>query len=304
MRVLKRVWPWLIATALLAVIIWRIPYSAFQDAITTGPHLSLLIVDVIIVIITLFTDAVAVWASLSAVHMARPFTQVFAVRGATFVLFIINYTLGQSSFGYYLNRTGATPLRATGATLFLIGTNFAALLVVTTIACAVGSYKPPQLWWILMIGCGAFIAYLLAIQMRPAPLAHRELLAPLFEGGVRGHLVAVGVRTPHVVVMSIGTWAALRAWGIPAPGSSALTLIPIVVLASALPIAPAGLGTTQAALVLLFTPFARGGKAEVLAFSIVHFVYNVGAMLAVGLLCMPLARRIGAPGLTSAESAA
>ena len=57
----------------------------------------------------------------------------------------------------------------------------------------------------------------------------------------------------------------------------------------------AGLGTTQAAFVLLFRDYAQGATSDdraaaVLAFAIVHFVYGVLASLVVGLVCTPLAR--------------
>src|SRR5262249_35171225 len=161
------------------------------------------------------------------------------VRGATFVLFIINYAVGQGGFGYYLHRTGVSAWRAVGATLFLIGTNLAALLVVTAIACAFAANVDTRLWWFLGIGLAGFAIYLVVIAARPAFLASREWLAPLFETGLRGHAIAVLARVPHVIVMSLGVWIAIRAWGIPVPASEALTTAPIVVVAAALPIAPA-----------------------------------------------------------------
>ena len=290
--VLKRAAPWLVAVAILVVIALRVPYASFRTAIVSGPHLTLAAVDLGAVAFSLFTDTIAAWVAMIAIAMRRPFWHVLAVRGATFVLFIINYALAQGGFGYYLNRTGASALRATGATLFLIGTNFAALLLVTAGATA---FEPvdPRLWTTIIALCGAFTLYLVVIALRPARLARIELLSPLFDAGLRGHAMAIAVRIPHVIAMSIGAWAALRAWGIAAPLSTAFTLMPIVIIASALPIAPAGLGTTQAALVVCFGAFAHGGDGEVLAFSIVHFVYNLLAILVVGIACVPLARRSG-----------
>lgn len=300
MRLLRQSWPWLVGIAILALIATRVPYAAFRSAITRGPHLTLATVDLLVVTITLFTDGFATWVGLIAVRMRRPFAQVIAVRGATFVLFIINYALGQSGFGFYLHRSGTSALRAVGATLFLIGTNLATLLVVTTIAWWMhGAGADPKLWITLLAGCGAYAIYLVVIAVAPAALARRELLAPLFVAGLRGHAAAMIVRVPHVIIMSLGVWAAMYAWGIPVPLSTGLTLMPIVVIASALPIAPAGLGTTQAALVYFFSAYAVGATADdraasVLAFAIVHFVYGVLAILVIGIACMPLAKRTGA----------
>jgi uncharacterized membrane protein YbhN (UPF0104 family) len=279
------------------VVATRVPFATFRTALGNGPHVLLAVVDLAVVAITLGTDAFATWVSMIALRLRRPFRHVFAIRGATFALFIVNYVLGQGGFGYYLHRTGTSALRAVGATLFLIGTNLAALLLVTSVASLL-SPVDDRLWWSLVIGCAALAAYLVVIAVRPGPLARRELLAPLFDAGLRGNAIAIAVRLPHVIVMSFGLWLAIRAWGIPVPISASLTVMPIVVIAQALPIAPAGLGTTQAAFVLFFSSYAAGATgddraAAVLAFAIVHFVYQVVAMLMVGFACLPIAKRTG-----------
>lgn len=279
--VLRRLAPWLAGLAILAIIITRVPFAAFRDAIGKGPHLRLFAVDLAITLVVLGTDSVSTWIGLVAVRMRRRFTDVFFVRGATYVLFLVNYALGQGGFGYYLYRTGETALRATGATLFLIGTNLATLLVVTSLAWAASELPVPgAMWWTLVVGCAGFAAYLVAIAVAPGVLARRHVLAPLFEAGLGGHALAMVGRLPHVAVITLGHWAALRAWGVPAPLVSGLTIMPAVVIASVLPISVGGLGTTQAALVFFFADYAiatTAGEREafVLAFAIAHFVYLV-----------------------------
>ena len=105
-------------------------------------------------------------------------------------------------------------------------------------------------------------------------------------------------RIPHVAAMVLGHWVALRVWGIPVPFAAALTLLPAVVIASVLPISPAGLGTTQAAFVYFFSSYAPGAtpaaqKAHILAFAIVYFVYGVVSLLAIGLAITPFAKKLG-----------
>jgi len=90
----------------------------------------------------------------------------------------------------------------------------------------------------------------------------------------------------------------MKVWGIDVPFWVAVTLVPAVALAAVLPISPAGLGTTQAAMVFFFAQYAPGvtsddRTANLLAFGIVHFVYSVAAALLVGAACMLLARRAG-----------
>ncbi len=300
-RLLRRAVPWLVGLAIVAFIVARVPLAAFRQALEAGPHLVLAAVNVVLILAILCMDSASTWIGLVALSMRRPFAKVMAVRGATYVLFLLNYALGQGGFGYYLHRTGVPALRAVGATLFLIGTNLATLLLVTAVAFAIRDADTAhvELWWTLVIGCAAFLAYLLVIVAAPRFASRREVLAPLFDAGLRGHALAMLGRIPHVAVIVIGHWVAIRAWGIEVPFSVALTLMPAVVIASVLPISPAGLGTTQAALVYFFADYAPGATADdrtaaVLAFAIVYFVYGVLAALVVGLACTPLARRAGA----------
>lgn len=248
----------------------------------------------------LCTDSFATWVGLIGLRLRRPFGDVVAVRGATYALFVVNYAVGQGAFGYYLHKSGTAGARATGATLFLIGTNFAALLVLTTLAIALGnlSLPSPQLLTTLEILCGAFAVYLALIKLAPEFLARRAVLAPLFDAGLSGHALAIIARIPHVAALVLGQWIALRVWHVPVPFDVGIVMVPIVVIASVLPISPAGLGTTQAALVYLFASYANGATASdregaVLAFAIVHFVYGVVASLVVGLASMPFAKRRG-----------
>jgi uncharacterized membrane protein YbhN (UPF0104 family) len=137
------------------------------------------------------------------------------------------------------------------------------------------------------------------------------VLAPLFDAGLGGHALAMVGRIPHVAVLVLGHWVALRAWGIAVPFTSALTIMPAVVIASVLPISPAGLGTTQAAFVYFFGSYAAGAtpaaqNAHVLAFAIVYFVYGIVSLLVLGLASTPLAKKLGvlpAPGSSPRDPA-
>lgn len=300
MRILRRLLPWLVGALILFFIVTRVPVDAFREAMTQGPLVAIAAINVAINVALLCTDSVATWIVLVAVKMRRPFFKVVIVRGATFALFIINYAVGQGGFGYYLHRSGESAFRAVGTTLFLIGTNLAALLLITLGAWAVAGDRVtnPALFWTLVAGVIGFGLYLVIIAASPNFLSRRQVLSPLFDAGIPGHALAVLGRVPHIAVMVLGHWAAIRAWGIPVPFSVGLTVMPAVVIASALPISPSGLGTTQAAFVLFFAKYAAGAtpderNAHVLAFAIVHFVFGLLASLAVGLACLPFAKRSG-----------
>ena len=297
---LRRALPWLAGLAIIALIATRVPVDSFRRSVTEGPHVLLGLVTFAIACTVLCTDSLATWIGLLAVGIRRPIVHVAGVRGATYFLFLVNYALGQGAFGYYLNRTGVSGKRSVGATLFLIGTNLATLLVVTTVAWALAPTDPNQtaLWYTLIIGCSGYVLYLVVIALAPKVLTRFEVLAPLFDAGLRGHALAMVGRIPHVAILVLGHWVALRVWGIAVPFSACMTLMPAVVIASVLPISPAGLGTTQAAFVYFFSKYAAGAtpdaqKAHVLAFAIVYFVYGIIALLILGLASTPFAKKLG-----------
>lgn len=296
---LRRSWPWFVGAAILIAIIARVPFAAFRDALTHGPHHWLALLDLIITIVVLGTESAATWVGLVVVRMRRSFVDVTAVRGATYLLLLINYALAQGGFGVYLHRTGATARQAIGATLFLMGTNLAALLLLTSAGWAVeGDAVPAALWWTLTAGTIGLGIYLVIIVIAPRSLWRTDWLAPLFDAGMRGHAIAILARVPHVIFIVFSQWLAMRVWGIDVPVSAALTVVPAIAIAAALPISPGGFGTTQAATVYFFSDYASGATADdraaaVLAFSIVHFVYGLVAVVLVGLPCVPRARRAG-----------
>ncbi len=297
---LRRLWPWLIGLGIVIFIITRVPLTAFREASAHGPQLELALFDLGLMLVVLGGDTVATWAGLIAVKIRRPLSEVMIARGATYALVVVNYAVGQGAFGFYLHRTGVKPLRATGATLFLLGINLIALVVLTTIAWLFGDAvsRTGAVWWALVATTGAFAAYLIVIALAPEFLSRRELFAPLFDAGVRGHALAFVARLPHTCIIVLGQWLAIRVWGVEVPFTSCLTIIPLVVIASVIPISPGGLGTTQAAFIYFFADLAPGASADgrtayLIAFGIAHFVYGIAASALVGFVFLPIARRRG-----------
>ncbi len=292
---LRRIAVWLVGAAIVAAVLLRIPFAAFQDAIARGPHLTLAAVDLALTLVVMCVDGASTQWALRAVDVRWSFGRALLVRGSTYLLAVVNYAVGQAGLGYYLHRAGTAPARAIGITLFLTGTTFAALLLLTTASWA--SYQPSgAAWWTLVGGCAAFAVYLAIIAARPRLLADRAALAPLFDAKLSGHAVAVATRLPHVALLVASVWIAMRAWGLDMPVDVAASVLPGVVIATVLPISPAGLGTAQAALVYLCADYAPGDTADarqasILAFALAHFVYTLIDQVVLGLACTILLRR-------------
>lgn len=256
--VFAKLGPVLVALAILAFLFSRVPRKALFTAIETGPWLYLGVYTFLQMVLVLCADAYATSVSLAVTGFRRRFFLIFLVRGATYILGILNYALGQGAFGLYLQRSGVGTIRAAGTMLFLMIINLGVLLLVASFGLMSGGYPGSSQFVFSTLGYGLLVAvavYLATILWRPRFLQRYQLLAPLLEAGLRGHLRAAAGRLPHVLLLVLTYWGALRVWSIPVPLADSVALVSVVLFIGALPITPAGLGTTQAALVLLFSPY-------------------------------------------------
>lgn len=301
----RRWLPWLVAAAILAVMIREIRLEPLREAFQHGAYLALSLFVVFELVITLPVDAYATRAALDAVGIPRPFSEVMYARGASYLLGLLSYIAGQGGMGFYLARTGVPVARSAGAVLFLMMANGIVLVLLGAVGLAVemargGLAGVPTGLLALTIAAAlaGTVVYGIVIALRPKWLARYSLLAPLFDAGVRGNVRAVLARFPHMLLLVVLHWLAFRIWGIAVPAVPGLALNPIVLLLSALPVTPGGLGTTQALQVLFFSPWAPGATgddraASVLAFSLVHHVANLVVQAALGLACLaPFRRRV------------
>jgi hypothetical protein len=317
-RLWRRAWPWLVAVLLLATLFARLPRAAIERALAAGPAGLLAAFAAAIAALTLAADAAATKAAFRLAGTPRPFGSLLLARGATYLLGLINSAVGQGGLGYYLLRTGTEPGRAFGAVLFIFATHLAAMALVAGVAggalalggdgagfASLGRPGGGPALAAALAALGAGLAAGLAIlRLRPPALARRPLLAPLFEAGPGGFLVAAAARVPHVLAMVLGLWGGLRLWGVALPAARGTVLLSAVLLVAALPLAPAGLGTTEVALVALASPYApaasaAGRQSLVLAFCILYHLFGLAAQAVLALVCMVLlarSPRVGRPG--------
>jgi len=186
------------------------------------------------------------------------FREVLVVRAASYLLGILNVSLGQAGLIYYVHRTRRVPVLAvTGLSLMYMGTIVLVLTGLSLAGVLLAEDEHTRRFGSLLavLGLGALI-YFALIRIRPRALARFPLLAPLFRAGVTGHLKATVVRVPHVLFMMLGFYLVLRSFYISVPVHVGMIYIPLVFLVSSVPVVPFGLGTMQMATVHLFAPYA------------------------------------------------
>jgi len=304
-RQARRWLPWLVAAAILAVLVLRLPRAQLLHALAAGPSWKVALCSAAVVGAALLADVWATIAAFAATGVRCRWRGVLPARGATYLLGLLNFAVGQGGMGLYLHRAGVAPLRVLGTLLFLLATQVAALAAVAAAGTLPGALAgggsvgggPPAGSLPLLATVTALAAAFAVLAWRPARLSRHRILAPVFAAGGGGFLRATAARLPHVLTMVAGLWLGLRLWGVALPLARGLVVLSVAVLVTVLPIAPSGLGTLELALVELTSAYAPGQtgaaqRASVLAFSFVYHFFAIAAQAAVGLLCLAwLARR-------------
>ena len=287
---LQRVLPWAFTLAILAYLFSRVPagevaHAAASAAPWTIPALVGLVLAVYL------ADCFAIWKTFGWFVAPMTFVETLTIRGATYLLALINYALGQGAFVYFLNRwRGVTPLRATAAVLLLLGVNMILLLLLGGAGLVLGADTPPELRVVLLAALAALVPYAALLAWRPAWLVRRPIFDVLLDAGIGGHVRAIAVRVPHLVALVLLNYAALRAFGVDVPILQALVALPVVFFVAVLPISVQGLGPAQGAMIYFFARFAPG-DAETQAATVFAASLGVQAVawvvqLAIGLVCL------------------
>jgi hypothetical protein len=292
--------PWVIGLLILAILFRTVSLSTLRE-VARHVDLTIWIVYVLaFVLATLLTDSLATWVIYrrSLPDVPLRWGETLRMRGDTYLLSVVHYGAGQGGMAYFLKTRYGVPLgRAAGAVMLTMGTNAITVATFAMLGIALGGAPAtPQLRAVVYLIGAAVPIYLGLVAWAPGFLSRVPLLRPLFDAGVRGHIIIAAAHLPHVGVLLAGHYTAMRLFGIPIPISQAMTLLPLVFIISVLPISPAGLGTSQATAVLLFSRFVPAAnlaaqQAVVLGYSLgLHLSGTLGQAL-VGLVFLRLPRR-------------
>lgn len=274
----------------MGLLLWvfsSVELGAFRAALAHGAFRWFVPGALCVMGLIYLADCLAISKTFTWFSTPLRYRDVMPIRGASYLLSIINYNLGQGAIILFVRRSAGISLAlATGTVLFIMGINLLVLLSLAAAALSLADVpRAAALWpWIAAMGAGVLV-YALGVTMRPRWLTKRPLLKPVFAAKLKGHLKAMAVRVPHLTAIFVTHYLAMRAFGVHPPLTIFLAYMPIVSLLSALPISPQGIGTQQVATVFFFSPYAQGPdpKATVLAYSVSLSALVILFMLVMGL---------------------
>lgn len=259
----RRILPFATALALLAFVLLRLDFRAFWHAVSNTHY-------VLFFLFTLAFNAALLAADvLATVHVYNRlvcpvrYGELFVIRAASYLPSLLNHHVGQAWLTYFMAKVYKASLwRVAGATLLVYATTFGCVFL---IGAAALPFNHGRVTWLApttaVIGA-AGVGYMLVIAIKPALMRTRQTTLALVETGVRGHLLALAFRLPHIGVLFVGTWVPFMFFGVYIPFTDALAYIPIVMLVTALPITPQGVGTRDLIALQLLVGYASGNPEQ------------------------------------------
>jgi hypothetical protein len=306
-RKLGTVFAWTITIGILIYLFRTIPLAKVGEAIGAA-YWWAVPASALIVLAVYAADSFAILKTFGWFVAPLTYREVLVVRGATYLLALVNYTIGQGAIIYFVKRSRGVPiLRGTAAVLLVMGVNVLMLLVLASVGLLVSADVPPMLRMVVLLAYAGLAVYVVLVALRPGWLARRPIFDVLLSAGVGGHLRAMAVRVPHIFTLLALSWVSMAAFGVVIPIAKAILCLPIVYFVAVLPISVQGLGTSQALMIHFFSEYAPGTTAEarwaaVLAAGLVAQAVAFVIQLSIGLVCMrsQLARGLGQPAAGAA----
>jgi hypothetical protein len=328
LALLRRFGPFVVAVVALALAVRGINLKELAAATANAPLIPLLGVSAMVALINCAADTLAMYYVFRWFGLHLRYADLYTIRAATYMLAVVNYHAGQAGILGYLHRVGRVPLaRASAYILFIVGVWVALLLIFAGGGLLLGGEKARAMAPVLLAFFAGLVVYLVLVTWPPrfllsppprgtAGAANSGFLRvrnrlwrvvaniwiPLHQVGVVGHLKALVVRVPHLLVLICWHYFALRCFRIDVPVVVAVLYLPVVFAIASLPISVQGLGTSQLAAKYFFAEYAAGGGEAVVAYSLTMIAISTASNLGMGFLFLGRGARLGLRDM--AESAA
>jgi len=302
---------WVVTIAILVYLFRKIDISEVGKAIHAA-YWWAIPANAILVLAVYLADSFAIKKTFSWFVAPLSYREVLVVRGATYLLALVNYTVGQGAIVYFVNRSRGVPvLRGTAAVLLVMGINILMLLLLASLGLVASADVPSGLKPVVLVAYAGLAIYIVVVAAKPRWLVSRPIFDVLLSAGITGHLRSMAVRLPHILALMTLSWFSLAAFGVVVPIAKAIMCLPVVYFVAVLPISFQGLGTSQFVLGNFFAVYAPGPTdkarlAVVITASLVSQAIAFVIQLSIGLVCVrnQLARNLGTIGGKMGEPAA
>ncbi|HEU5060822.1 MAG TPA: hypothetical protein VFU21_30035 [Kofleriaceae bacterium] len=288
-RPLARRWvPWLVAAAVLALLLVRYRPADIAGAMARGDALAVVPWTALVAVLGLAAMSLADWLVFSAFAAGLRWFDVVRGRAGTTILMTLHYGASVGGYGVWLaRRTGAGAAASSAAIGYQMLSDLAALSwFALATASLFGDALPRRELVIAVCGAGAAgSTLLLLVGGRLLPRRLGAFARAWRAIGPARSAASLALRLVTLAINVGGTIAAARAFGLDIPAAALAAGLPVVYVVGALPLNVLGLGAVTAAWVAVFEPFAPG--AQILAFQLIWQALSIALTVVRGLPFLP-----------------
>ena len=238
-RALRTIFPWLLTVLIAVFLARRWDLYRVAEALAGarwGLFLLLMLPDSIAY---LSLDTAAVTEAVRRFQAPVAWREVLPARAATYVLSLVNTNVAQGGLALWLaGRTGAPVLALAGTFLFLAFVEISQLVLYSSIGVALTGTRVPGLGR-FYLGAYAVLAAWLAWASRPTrdvSTARSGLFSTFARARIPDYLIILGIKSVSLGLAILTHWTALRLFGIEIPLLALLANLPLIFLASAVPL--------------------------------------------------------------------
>lgn len=288
-RALARRWvPWLVAAAVLGLLLLRYPPGAVAGAMAAGDALAIAAWTAAVAVLGLAAMALADWLLFSAFARALRLRDVVRGRAGTTILMTLHYGASAGGYGVWLaRRTGAGAAASSAAIGYQMLSDLCALCWFALATALLWGDELPRRDLVLAVTAagGVGLAVLLLVGARVVPQRLGGIARAWRAVGPARFAASLALRIAALGVNVGGTIAAARAFGLDIPAGAMAARLPVLYIVGALPLNVFGLGAVTAAWVALFDRFVPG--AAILAFQFLYQGSSIAMTVLRGLPFLP-----------------
>ena len=303
--------PWLVAAGCLVYAFEVVPFGACIEALRRA-RLGLFLPLVAGAVLAWFALESAAYAyTFSRFNSALSWRDARSLRALSYLLTVIHWHFAKAAVVLRLNTTHGFGILAATSTLLLY--QMIGVLVLSVFASAGALLLPRSLGLehvaptAFVVATGVIASLILLRVDRPRTRLLDELRAlTLLQSHrkleVRDVAIIGGIKVFYQLIFVLVYYWGMRAFGLAPSFGLVLLATPILQAVGSLPIAPAGFGTQQAAMLLIFAdPSAAGSdRAAILAFG---FAQPITTLVARSLIALCYSADLARAGPAASKSA-
>ncbi|PKL35300.1 MAG: hypothetical protein CVV44_21035 [Spirochaetae bacterium HGW-Spirochaetae-1] len=292
----KRLIPWFVAAVILVFLFYRVDGRHFVQSMQVADLSMYAPWLVVFCLAWFFFDVQNIQATVNNYGYTVSFRDIMSMRGVTYLLMIVDYTLGMGGMVLYLKNDKNIPIvKSTGLMMVYTGVTQFSLFIMAAIGCWLGDMSK-VLFRTVFATCvslaAVYVAAIIVIKLLPEKgrvgrFKNLAIVKLYHEVSWQGYVSLIVWRIAYYATYILFYYIAMPLFGMHVPIEVLITAVPLILLVISFPVTPFGLGTAQAAMLFLFKGY--GTEAAILAFGI---TYSTSIVLIRGLIGLFYVKKI------------